>query len=196
MCFIVIDTKLGTVPFGQHHQQSLNHGNVGEKPKLHHGGPSVNRQGRIRGSFKKQPFLNPKIVYSEFTGWMTASPHWSSLSRTFSKLLRVNLGEASGSKATWSCPSFVVTALSMIIRALDCPMSVPPHISRRPYPARVSSGIRLYTQSCIWDRRTTESSLSDSTKEQLTKSNPTNKNRKVPLADNTLCTSLKFHVFY
>jgi len=40
--------------------QSLNRDDDKEKLKLHHGGHFVDNQGRGRGAFKKQSFLNPQ----------------------------------------------------------------------------------------------------------------------------------------
>ena len=141
-------------------------------------------------------------VHFEFTEWMTALPHWSSRSRTSSKLSRVNMDEASriedssrpGAKDYYSFhvardtrlssvgPS---TSISKILSSKDIFRSTSLHSESHP-KQKDNRELHLRLDLYTW-------SLSS---KQLTNSNPTQKNKKVPLANNTSCISFHFHVFY
>ena len=144
--------------------QSLDCGDDREKPKPHHGGPSVNNS--IEGKVSSRSTLSRTLrkVLSKLTDWMTASPRWSSRFKTSSNSSRVTLGEVSETEVIWFFPSQNrLLLLSWLQKTLDFPLPVPPQVSWRSYLAKISSRIRSYNWSRIRDRKVADNSISDST---------------------------------
>ena len=135
--------------------QSFNRGDDGAKPKPQHGDLSVDNQGHGVLSRSNHSRTTSRVHF-ELIGWATTSLFLSSQSKTPSKPSRANPGEASGSEATRSCSSRSerLLLLPWLQEIPDFPMPVPPQVSRRSFPTRISSGIRPYTQSFLWDRKT------------------------------------------